>query len=331
VIRDLAGVGDAKNEFVADVLVIGAGIAGLLVATHLARVGIKVLVAESGGMTQTGDTHPLNVVEQLGDTYSGAEHGRFRCLGGTSTRWGGAMLPFQKADMEPHGAGWDVEWPIKLSALTAYQDQVERVFHLGNGPYDFSEVLLNPGRGLTWFVARMAKWPAFRNRNIANLLAADIRSQRGPVVWVNATATDFALDPAGRLVSVRLRSSNGNTLSVTAGETLIAAGAIESTRLLLLLDRQHGDRIFAPHNVLGRYFYDHLSLASGRLTNVQRKALNRIVGFRFEGRIMRNLRFEPTADLREKERCPAGFLHIGFTNIEPAGFDVLRNVYRKVQ
>jgi choline dehydrogenase-like flavoprotein len=47
--------------------------------------------------------------------------------------------------------------------------------------------------------------------------------------------------------------------------------------------------------------------------------------------MMRNLRFEPTADLRRKGKYPAGFLHIGFTNVQPAGFDALRNVYRKLQ
>src|SRR5260370_19442965 len=100
-IRDLAGIPASFQETATDVLVIGAGIAGLLVATRLARAGRRVLVAESGGLKQIDETHPLNEVEQLGDIYSGVDHGRFRCLGGTSTRWGGAMLPFHPADLAP--------------------------------------------------------------------------------------------------------------------------------------------------------------------------------------------------------------------------------------
>src|SRR5271168_2103562 len=65
---------------------------------------------------------------------------------------------------------------------------------------------------------------------------------------------------AGAEWTARLRSgeeSERPRLSIKAREVLSAAGAIESTRLLLLVDRQHGDRLFEPHGILGRYFYDH--------------------------------------------------------------------------
>ncbi|PSO25975.1 GMC oxidoreductase [Bradyrhizobium sp. MOS002] len=330
-IRDLSGSIVALDERSADVLVIGAGIAGLLVATRLAQNGIRVLVAESGGRTQEEEKHPFNQVEQLGDTYLGAEHGRFRCLGGTSTRWGGAMLPFQEVDLDPHSAGWDIEWPIKLDALTSYQAELERMFGLNSGEYDFPDLLLDATGAPSSFMGRLAKWPAFRHRNVANLLANDIRSEKGPIIWLNATATEFHFDPASRFIRTRLQSRNGNALEVTARETVITAGAIESTRLLLLADRQHDNRIFAPHNMLGRYFYDHLSSPTARLTGMRKKALNRLVGFRFEGSTMRNLRFEPTADLRHRQGYPAGFLHIAFSETRPGGFDAVRRVYRKLQ
>jgi choline dehydrogenase-like flavoprotein len=290
-----------------------------------------VIVAESGGLTQIGETHPLNEVEQRGDNYLGAVEGRFRCLGGTSTRWGGAMLPFLPVDMAPHSAGWNVDWPIELSDLTAYQSEIERLFGLGSGPYDVPHIMPGRGGASAAFIPRLAKWPPFRLRNVATLLAAELRSATGPDVWLNATATSFAFDSAGRLAKVTMRSGNGNELSVAARETIIAAGAIESTRLLLLADRQHDDRIFAPDDVLGRYFYDHLSTATGRLTDVRRKQLNRVVGFRFEGSAMRNLRFEPSAELRTERKLPAGFAHIAFKTDRPTGFEALRDIYRKLQ
>ena len=330
-IRDLSGFPVSIQEIATDVLVIGAGIAGLLVATRLARAGRRVVVAESGGHTQIGETHPLNEVEQVGEIYSGAEHGRFRCLGGTSTRWGGAMLPFQPADLAPHPAGWNIDWPIALDELTVYQSEIERLFKLGTGPYDCPELMLGRGGAPAAFMGRLAKWPPFRLRNVAKLLADDIQSKNGPEVWLNATATSFAFGPAGRLESVKVRSNNGSVLSVIARETIVAAGAIESTRLLLLADRQHDDRIFASDAVLGRYFHDHLSAPTARLANVRRIALNRVVGFRFEGATMRNLRFEPTTDLREERKIPAGFVHIAFRTDKVTGFDALRDVYRKIQ
>ena len=111
---------------------------------------------------------------------------------------------------------------------------------------------------------------------------------------------------------------------------MIAAGAIESTRLLLLIDHQNDNRVFAPDRVLGRYFHDHVSTETGRLAVADKTALNRVVGFRFEGGGMRNLRFEPGSELRAAHRLPAGFVHIAFGTETPAGFDVLRSVYRKI-
>src|SRR5215469_2020072 len=275
-IRDLRENAGASQESTADVLVIGAGIAGLLAATRLARAGGRVVVVESGGLKQSEETHPLNEVVQLGDTYSGALQGRFRCLGGTSSVWGGAMLPFLPVDLAfPHTAGWNVRWPIALTDLTCYQEEVERLFRLSDGPYDF------PGMLPDLFLGRLAKWPAFQRRNVATLLTDDIHSEKGPEIWLHATATRFIFDLSGRLVSVTMRSVNGGTLTVLAQETLIAAGAIESTRLLLLADRQHGDRIFAPDRMLGRYFFDHLSTTTARLVNVRRRELNAVVGYRF--------------------------------------------------
>jgi len=331
VIRDLGAGAETDIALDADVLVIGAGIAGLIAATRLARAGRRVVVVESGGRVQADETHPLNAVEQLGDLYAGAEHGRFRCLGGTSTRWGGAMLPFQPADVAQTPPGWDARWPFACETLTRYRADVEKLFALGDAPYDFPDIMPPEAGAAADFLARRAKWPPFRLRNVATLLDESLRAEAGPEVWLNATATRFSTDPSGRLASVTMSAPSGRTLTVRARETIIAAGAIESTRLLLLADRQHDDRIFAPDGVLGRYFYDHLSIPMARLADVRRGALNRIVGFSFEGAVMRNLRFEPSAQLRAARALPAAFVHVGFATDAPSGFDALRDVYRKLQ
>ena len=81
----------------------------------------------------------------------------------------------------------------------------------------------------------------------------------------------------------------------------------------------------------GRYFHDHVSTETARVAVSDRTALNRVIGFRFEGGGMRNLRFEPSAALRAAHQLPAGFLHIAFSTEAPTGFDVLRSVFRKIQ
>lgn len=326
-LRDLVGRSD-RSSIEADVHVIGGGIAGLLVATRLAKAGLRVVVTESGGLHQEAETHDLNEVVHLGSVYQGAEHGRFRCLGGTSTRWGGAMIPFLPSDL---GSDGPRAWPVKLDEVAGYQDEVEAIFQLPPGPYgrpDLAEPL--DGQPPS-HLPRLAKWPSFPRRNVARLLDAAIRDPAGPEVWLNATATGFRVGDNGRLAAVVAEAPDGSRLEVRARETVIAAGAIESTRLLLLANRQHEGRLFGPHDVLGRYFHDHLSVCVGAVKPTDRRAMNRLAGFRFEGGGMRNLRFEPAESAAVRATVPAGFAHIVIASEKGSGFDLLRNLHRQLQ
>jgi choline dehydrogenase-like flavoprotein len=311
------------------VVVIGAGIAGCVLATALAAKQLRVIVVESGGEAQTTDTHELNRVIQTGQLYRGAEHGRFRALGGTSSRWGGAMIPFQPADLGPHTAGWGPAWPVELDALTPYLPRLEQLFGLSPSPYEMPDLV--DGGSSPDFIVKAAKWPPFRLRNVAEVFEADLASPTGPEVWLNAHVTSIELDEVGRAGNVRVTSESGTTLDLTAREVVVAAGAIESTRLLLSLDRQYGDRLFAPTAQIGRYFHDHLSAPVARIEVSDRRALNRTTGFRFEGKAMRNTRFELAEAARHAHHLPGAFAHIGFRTEGASGFDGLRQVLQRIQ
>lgn len=314
-IRDLSTSGNVERF--ADVLVVGAGTAGLLIACELARRGKRVVCLESGAREQAEDTHELNAVEQLGQTYSGAEHGRFRCLGGTSTRWGGALIPFLAADMV-QGA-----WPVAWDDLAPYLTQLEQRFGLPGGSYDEPKVL-----GESDYLVRLAKWPSFGHRNVYSLLQTQTEAAEGPEVWINATATQFAVE-AGSLKRVEAKAACGNRISVSASEVVIAAGAIETTRLALLLDAQNPGAISGQG--LGHGFHDHLSAVVGQIIPNDRAALNRLVGFRFtSGGAMRNLRFELAPGSVLRDNLLPCFAHVGFSDT-PGGFVALRDLFRAVQ
>lgn len=315
-IRDLVGAGHVHVDV--DYLVIGAGTVGLLVATELAARGKRVVCMESGGRRQESETHPLNETVQDGPTrYAGADFGRFRCLGGTSTRWGGALIPFQAADME--GANWPDGW----DELTSYLPAVEALFGLPSGPYE--DLSIPIGRD---FIARLAKWPSFGKRNVYSLLRNKVDGTDGPEVWINATATRFVVE-GGRVQRVTAESGEGSTLTACAKEVVICAGAIESTRLLLIMQNQNPDALNIPG--LGEGLHDHLSAIVGEIEVRDRKALNQLVGFRFaSGGCMRNLRFELAPDSRFRKGISPCFAHIGFSQTD-GGFAALRDVFRALQ
>jgi choline dehydrogenase-like flavoprotein len=318
-LHDLQGAGERTEK--ADVLLIGAGTVGLPMAVRLAEMGFKVICLESGGHRQDAEEHPLNAVVQERAVYGGAAHGRFRCLGGTSTRWGGALIPFARGDLAGH------DWPINHEDIVAWLAEVERFFGLSTGPYELPDVM-PPNAD---HIARLAKWPPFAKRNVAHLLAAPIRASDGPDIWLNATATDFAQED-GQLRHVVARSADGSSLTVQCRHAVIAAGAIETTRLLLLMDAQTGSAVTQGHDQLGRYFHDHLSVVVGEILPTDRRRLNRLFGFRFEkGGAMRNLRFELTDDTNLRRTLPACFAHIAFEEKAGSGFDALRALLRNLQ
>lgn len=324
-LRDLAG--EDPGAIDADVLVVGGGTVGLLLAARLGGRGRKVVVLESGGRSQDSDTHPLNEVVQQGQAYQGAAHGRFRCLGGTSTRWGGAMLPFLPEDMQPSPATGNARWGTATYAdVIRYLPEAERLFALPGDDYVATDVPIPAD-----FSARLAKWPRFKARNTAALVGDCLASDRGPDVWLNATVVGFSVAENGRLAGVTARAPGGRTLQVAARTTVLAAGAIESTRLLLLLDAQGGGRVSGPNGVLGRHFSDHLSAPVADIEPHALQQFREIVGFRFQGAVMRNLRYELQDAAREREGLPAAFLHLAVVADESSGFAALRDVFRKVQ
>ena len=327
-IRDLQSNPEPVTRLQAGVVVIGAGIAGLLLATRLAKCGIKVVVLESGGeLGSETATDPLNLVEQVGQPYRGATEGRSRGLGGTSRMWGGAMLPFLPCDMGPHTAGWPVEWPVCYSDVEPHFADIERVFALQPGSYEAPES--DHGADAD-FLMRSAKWPAFRLRNVATALEKDIHN-RLIDIWQNATVTSFELADNGRIARVSARSLSANRLDVDVDLVVVAAGAIESTRLLLLLDAQNDERIFAPNRQLGHTFFDHLSTTAATIMPLDRNRLNRTFGLKFEHNGMRDLRFEPSPALRRKHRLPGAFAHVSAFSHNSGGFTALREIYRSLQ
>jgi choline dehydrogenase-like flavoprotein len=288
-------------------------------------------------LEQREETHPLNEVVQLGSNYRGATNGRFRCLGGTSTRWGGALLPFLPEDLLARPQVDLEAWPVSLTELAPFLAQIEALFGLDRGPFDEGFVRQVRPHGLIPigdpdFIVRFAKWPAFKRRNVATLLRGAIDADPDLSVIINATATDFDVTTeAMRLRSTVARHESGRQVKIEPKHTVICAGAIESTRLLLLIDRQNGDRLFAECTALGRFFNDHISLPMAVLNPSRVQDLNRVAGFRFVGNAMRSIRFELAPSVQAAEAVGSAFCHISFQTDRPSGFDSLRDFLRTLQ
>lgn len=319
------------------VCIVGAGTVGLLVAAKLRSRGLRVVVLESGSTTQSDHTQSLNNVVQINTPYHGATDGRVRALGGTSTIWGGALIPFLPDDLLARPHLGVAAWPIQYSEVESYLDEIYALFGIESGSFE-NDFLLAIGAvsdvpaGDPDFLARFAKWPLFRRRNIYNLLRNQISKDPELRVWVNATVKDFSLNrETGRLESVVASNQNGKTIEVFADQFVICAGAIESTRLMLWLDRLSDGFISSRCTALGRYFFDHVSTVSADIEARDTDLLNRLAGFRFGKETMRSLRYELSPAAQRQDSVASAFSHIKFYTLLPTGYDALQELLRGLQ
>lgn len=295
-----------------DVCVVGAGPAGLLLARCLNAAGARVTLVERGPLSKTLSPLPEEVHFEEG-RYRGALDGRRFGLGGTSSVWGGQLIPMQPEDFTTCLDGQREPWPIKFEDLRDHY--LKAWLALGLEESQHADCFACGERdmpALPGFVPRNSFAIAVKRRNFAHLWGAEM-SASGNVDIVHGTlATAFESEGVGaerRIASVAVADASGHVRTIRAENFVVAAGALESTRLLLELQESMPK---VPHALLGIGLQDHLSVRIASIAVRDRAAFNSAwspwlrrggIGFR---------RLEATTALQEELGVPSSFLHITY-------------------
>jgi choline dehydrogenase-like flavoprotein len=288
----------------------------LLLATRLARRKRRVIVLESGGLRFDPQNHALNEIDDPARRYSRALTGRYRGLGGSSSRWGGRMIPISPGDSSARQYISQSEWPIDQNALDGYHQELEALFAVGHDSFDEIDTIAPGLSGLLTpddddFKARWAKCPTFKRCNIVTTLGDELKSSPYVTVWLNATVGGFGLDrDAGLLVTLKAQSLAERRIEVTANQFVIAAGTIESTRLLLLLDEASDRHAFARTDALGRYFQDHLKAEVAQVDRQRPALTNHLLSYRFVKGTRRDLHLELSHDAQVRDAVSSAFVYV---------------------
>jgi choline dehydrogenase-like flavoprotein len=272
-----------------DLVIIGAGPVGLTIADRCARKGMDVLLLESG-LEQEDEAHEaLNEVIGHGeadgtsadDTDLAARRTKFhghqaplwnaqhqaygvRCqgLGGSTQAWAGKVAPFDEIDFAPRSWVPDSGWPIGREELIPFIDQAREL--LGLCPADpvprFSHADL---RSCYWQFARSRtdRLDVMRfGRDFAPGLPPKIR------VLLDATVTKLEFDPASQSVdALHVANLSGATAIIRPRRVVLAAGAIENARLMLVSNDVEQGGIGNRHGLVGRYLIDHAGIRLGEV------------------------------------------------------------------
>lgn len=338
---DLKTVTAARTEREAQVCIIGSGTAGIFLANLLCKQGIGVIMLDAGEEPCKSPLDSEEQCEQRGLLYRGADSGRAFGLGGTSTLWGGQMIPLSRSDFESRPLVNFDSWPIDYAEVAKYFDVVAREVGLG-GIADRGATAEHVVREMKFpsflameenFELRLSSWIPFGQRNFALAHKELLKQNTNLELWLNSPVVSICESGqnSGHINEVVAKSTNGRTLIVRPELVVVSAGALESTRLLLAYDHATGGAITQGGAPLGRYFADHLSVPCARFKCRDWKKFNQQVAPIFDRGLMRTPRLELSKSAQEEHKLSSAFAHITFSTKGQTGFDLVRSILRRRQ
>jgi len=247
----------------------------------------KVLLLEGGGLEYEAATQDLYRGENVGLPYYPLQAARLHYFGGTTGHWAGFCstldpIDFEQRDWVPHSG-----WPIRRAALDPFYARAQPVLELG--PYDYaasswqqrdpSLVPLPLDPGVAWTKMWQFSTPTrFGTRYRDAIIGA-------PNVHLYTHANVCELDPNESLTSVaglRVRTLDGKEHTARAAHYVLACCSIQNARLLLASNRRAPAGLGNAHDVVGRYFMEHLEMPGGHLVLANPEAANtKMYGIQF--------------------------------------------------
>lgn len=271
-----------------DIVIVGGGPVGLAIADRCGRAGLDVLLLESG-LEREDDVHEaLNAVIAAGVGSDPATDGRrtsfhgpqaplwqanhqaygVRCrgLGGSTQAWAGKVAPFDDIDFRERSWVPNSGWPVGRDELRPWLEQAGELLGLcpAEPPGRFADAGLH---SCYWQFARSTvdRLDVMRfGRDYAPGLPPKVR------VLLDATVTRLGFDPETQAIhALEVASLSGPRVTVKPRRVVLAAGAIENARLLLVSNDVEPGGIGNRHDVVGRYLIDHAGITLGRVEGAE--------------------------------------------------------------
>jgi choline dehydrogenase-like flavoprotein len=261
---------DSVLEF--DLCIVGAGPAGIAIADRLRDSPLKICLLESGGFEPEIRTQRLYHGENVGHPYFNPQSCRFRMFGGSSNRWGGWCRPLEDVDFEARDwLPWS-GWPIAPEALKPYYTAAAELFQLPTPRFDREvwATRLPPPFPFESDEVESAIFQYSPETNFGELYRERLLQSPRVTVLLYGNVTEIRLDPGtDRVRDLRVQTLGGHSATIRARAVVLAAGGLENPRLLLASRHDHPAGLGNQHDLVGRFFMEHLHVPAGHLVSRQ--------------------------------------------------------------
>lgn len=261
----------------ADIVVIGSGPAGLSLADLLSSRGVNVIVVESGSERRSSTHQELNRVD--GDrslVEQGLGHAGVRAIGGTTHVWGGICPRFHSSDFSTHTQyQYGADWPIPFSTLNRYYCKAEKWLGVSSSycGQDSVRPLSNATQAMLAKLQQLGvnssmkagmstnKRGEFRPLRLSRLVSKKLHNRKNCQIIGNTTARQIDISKSGQVNGIECEAIDGKTRYFKCKAAVIAAGAIQNSRLLML-NTQHSFTHGIGNNsgMLAKNLMDHPNL-----------------------------------------------------------------------
>ncbi len=258
-----------------DLCIIGAGPAGVTLAQDLIDSGLSVALLESGGNRNDARTQALSSGELSGDVYEPLQETHLRQVGGTANHWiikmsdqqyGYRYTPLSASDFKPRDALPHSGWPISREDLDPWYARAHEVCRAGPCRYTPGSWESPDARALPLDDTKLqTHYFQFGPTDVfTRHFPERCRQSDNITLYRHATVTELITNPAGSHVETAVvKTFDGKTIHFRAQRFVIAAGGLQTPRLLLASQRHDPKGIGNQHDQVGRYFMDHSLVPSG--------------------------------------------------------------------
>jgi choline dehydrogenase-like flavoprotein len=257
-----------------DLCIVGAGAAGIAMALEWIGARQRVILLEGGGFEYDPRMQALHRGEIVGLPYFPLEAARLHYFGGTTGHWAGFCAPFDPIDFErrawvPHSG-----WPITRAALDPYYARAHPLLDLGPYEWDADRWRRRDPSLVPFALDRRAVWTKMWQFSPPTRFGTKYRDRivRAPNVhlYTHANVTEIEANEGVRAVGgLVVRTLEGKTHRVRARHYVLACCSIQNARLLLASNRRAAAGLGNAHDLVGRFFMEHLEMPSGTLVTTR--------------------------------------------------------------
>jgi nucleoside-diphosphate-sugar epimerase len=237
-----------------DICIVGTGPIGLALAHGCLMRGLKVLMLESGCSDASDLKNELNRAVDLNpSTHVPLEEGAARILGGNSHLWGGRCVPFDPIDFEPRPWIKHSGWPIAYEEVARWYGEASEFLQCRR---DFRALPVWPENAVVQFHA-LESWTS--TSHIAQLHGDWMKTHPALQILLNATVVDLIMNETADRVAMVRTTDGASTHDVPVKRLVLACGAVQAVRLLLIAQRSHPTVLGGTDGPLGRFYMGHVA------------------------------------------------------------------------